>query len=243
MGKGLIGRLRDRLAIALPDEAEAPVAPLVDRILRVGLALALAGVIVQSVADVLNQLLPETPYRAFDVDEDTGIFAWPTITATFTAGVAALLLRLLHPRWQLTFLAIAFAFLSFDDYFGMHERVGRLDEKLGLPEEWNLRYLWALVFLPMFGLAAAMLWFLAERTSGRTSAFLRWGVGLLGLALVLETLSPILLAFWSEEGWQSRIEILVEEDAELVGWILIATALTAVTCRAIAGARRPRLGA
>lgn len=241
MGEGLIARLRDRLAFALPHGADPPpVAALVERVLRVGLAIALAGLVVQSIADVLNQLVPAEPYRAFDVDEDGGIFTWPVMVATFTAGFAALLVRLIHPRWQLTLIAVVFAFLSFDDFFGIHERVGRLDEDLGIPEEWNLKYLWPIVFLPMFGLAAAIVWFLAERLSGRVSDFLRVGVLLLGFALVLELVSPALYTQWPEEGWQSRVEILVEENAELVGWILIASALTAIACRSIAGAARLR---
>lgn len=239
MGKGLIAWLRERLAIALPDEVEPPqVTALVERVVRVGLAFALAALAVQTIVDVLNQFLAE-PYRAFDVNEDGGIFSWPALVATFTAGFAALLLRLVHPRWQFTLMALLFAFFSFDDFFGLHERVGRLDKELGIPEEWNLRYLWTLVFLPLFGVAATVVWLLADRASANVAACLRAGIGLLGLALVLETISPALVSQWAQDTPQVRAEILIEENAELVGWILIATGLTALACRSIARGPRP----
>lgn len=237
--RGPEDRLLALLELGLPVQASRPaVEALVGRVLAVGLACALIALAVQSVADLTNAYVLDDRFRAIDADEDGSVFTWPAMAATFAAGFAAFLLHLVHGGWRLVALALTFAFFSFDDFFGLHERVGRLDDDLGLEQSWNLRYLWPLVFLPMFAFAASMLWLLGHRLSDRVSRFLHAGLALLAGAIVLEIVTPVMIKLWSEESWQVDLEIVVEEGAELVGWILIATGLTALVCRSISRLER-----
>jgi hypothetical protein len=68
----------------------------------------------------------------------------------------------------------------------------------------------------------------AREVGGQPSTVPMAGAGLLGAAVVLEVVSYALVRLgYGFRDWPFVIEILVEEGAELAGWILCAGALTA----------------
>ena len=111
------------------------------------------------------------------------------------------------------------------------------DDELGLPA-WVSSS--AVLFLPLFGLAALLLLRTARRLPAQLAGLVYLGLGLLVLALATELVSTALyeLADVERGSWPDTLEVVLEETAELAAWILIATALlTAVSI----GAREDRV--
>lgn len=68
-----------------PEEAAA-------RILRIGLALAVAAVAAQSLAHLVDFWAFDLEVEVLRAESDTSAWAWASIVTTFTAAVSALLL-------------------------------------------------------------------------------------------------------------------------------------------------------
>jgi hypothetical protein len=223
-------------------ERVAPVSrPLADRVLALGLALSLIALGVQSVLHLVNLAFLDLDVDAFNAGFDSSAFAWPTVAATAAAAFASTLVALSTGGRSWIALALTLAFLSFDDQFGIHERASTLGNRLGAPESWHLgRLLWPVIFLPLLALATLLLWRLAATRPGRPGRIAQLGLGLLVAAVALEAASPLLFqAGWDQGDWPYELEVVVEEGAELVGWIWIASVLTAIACEKLAAEENP----
>jgi hypothetical protein len=191
--------------------------------------LAAEAAAFQGVAHGLNAALLDHSVSLLDAGYDHSVFGWSGEAATFAGVPAALLLSQLRPARRRLFLLLAatLCFLSLDDAVFIHERIGELDTHLGLGDSGG-RLVWPVVYLPLLAGTLAMLLAAAREVGGQPSTVLMAGVGLLGAAVVLEVVSYALVRLgYGFRDWPFVIEILVEEGAELAGWILCAGALTA----------------
>ncbi len=197
-------------------------------LLSVGLWLAIAGVAVQSTAHLLQHFaFPSVD--ALNVDRDgNNAFAWASAVAIFGTAFAAFVLYGLWRRWSLLALALALAFLSLDDIAAIHERLAlRSEDALGLAE-FSRRAVWIVLFLPLLALVFGVLVALARQADARTRRFVYAGLALLVFAVAAEASSAVTHSWGYEDGsTYDAFEVVVEEGAELAGWILVASALTA----------------
>jgi hypothetical protein len=242
--RALPRRLLRRLeTIAAPRRIEdTNVESIGDRVIAVGIALSVVGVLALTALHLIDIVFLDRGVDAFDADEDFSASSWATIAATFAAGTGALLAGLVLGRRFFFGLAALFAFLSFDDFMRVHERVGELGTVVGIEKEVELgRVIWPLLFLPLLILGAALLWLAAKQFSGRAAWLLRAGLVLLGSAIPLEAASSGLIHLgYDHRTWPYETEVILEESAELVGWAWIATALTAAVCSTLVrSGRRP----
>jgi len=239
-------RLLRPVARALRNAATRPVAADVDgvghRIFTAGIALAAIGLVVQSLLHLAEIVVFDRGVNTLDLDEDYGIGSWASVVATFTAGAAAALLAVICRDRVFVALAALLAFLSFDDYIRLHERVGQAGELFGLDPDLELgRVIWPALLFPLLAVGGALLWIASNQFGGSIPRLLRAGLVLLGVAVVLEAASAALFQFdYGHRSWPYEIEVLVEEGAELVGWTWIATALLAGACSTLVDAARRR---
>ncbi len=206
-------------------------APLADRLLYLGIVFAVLGVAVQSLSHLGNELVFDGDIGALSADRDGNTFAWASAVATFTAGFVLFLLALSEPfrAGRLLAGAAVLAFLSLDDVVGVHERLGTAvrDDVFGLPTGWG-RLTWPVLLLPLLALTFVVLWQVSQEAAARAGRFLRIGLGLLALAVLVEVATAPLYIGDRDDGWPGDIEVVLEEAAELAGWILIAAGLSAI---------------
>jgi hypothetical protein len=221
------------------------VQPLLDErasaLLRVGLAIAAITVTAQAVAHVIGVQLLDDRYLHLNADDELGLPAWVSSSATFAAAFAAFLLALMQARIDASLLVLAglLAFFSLDDAIAVHERLGeRVADTLGYGETAQ-RLIWLILFLPLFAVAGLLLLRSARRLPTQLAGLMYLGLGLLLLALTTELVSSAAyeLADVERGSWPDTVEVVLEESAELGGWILIATALLAAVSL---GAREDR---
>lgn len=242
MPSGLEERERPRLLTALEQRLvpESPpsvgAAELSRRIVRFGLAISVVAVVVQTLLHVVDIAVFDRGANIFDADDDVTVSGWASTAATFAAALAVLPLAFVLRRRWLFFLSGVLAFFSFDDFIRLHERIAAGVESLGIDESLQLgRLIWAVIFFPLLVLTAAILWALAQSLAPEEASLVRFGLVLLAAAVVLEASSPALFAFGLDhKDWQYEIEVVLEEGGELAGWIWIATALMAASCRTLA---------
>jgi MFS family permease len=208
----------------LPDERASA-------LLRVGLAIAAITVTAQAVAHVVGVQLLDDRYLHLNADDELGLPAWVSSSATFTAAFAAFVLALMQDRIDRSLLVLAglLAFFSLDDAIAVHERLGeKAADALGYGETAQ-RLIWPVLFLPLLALAALLLVRTARRLPEQLAGLVYLGLGLLGLALATELVSSALyeLADVERGSWPDTVEVVLEESAELAAWIVIATALLA----------------
>jgi hypothetical protein len=199
------------------------------RTLRVGVALALGLAALQSIAHLVNVVFFDLRIDMINADSDSGAFAWASSVATFCAGLLLCLLAIMRPTRTrpLVALAGAVAFMSLDDMVGLHERVSGLGTTLG-PIEHFARIFWPLVFMPLLAATFVGLFGVAAGLRIAPGRALLAGLALLVVAIALEMASPILFALGSDHGELAyELEVVLEEGAELAGWILVSTGLAA----------------
>jgi hypothetical protein len=231
--KTLPPAVRERRAnggVGMPDPVE--------RILNVGFALALVAVVLQTAAHLTNAFLLDYEVWSIDASGDGNALSWASAVATFGAGLAAFLIGLMpqRPDWRLVTLGCVLAFLSLDDVAMVHEKVAfSAADAVGAPDV-VARATWPLLYLPLFAFAVVTLWRLAVGAQDRVRQAIQWGLALLALALVLETLATL---WWEDDSRPliDDLEIALEEGAELGGWILIATGLLAIAYETLLRAR------
>jgi hypothetical protein len=210
------------------DDDSRASAELVERLVSTGYALALLAVGIQSVAHVANGAFFDDDIQAFNADDDASVFAWASSAVTFVAGFLVFLLwLLLSGHGRLLLVAAVLAFFSLDDMTRIHERVGTAvrSDVFGLPDE-SSRLLWPALFFPLLAVAFGVLWGLARDAPGRAGSTVRIGLLLLAAGVAAEVVTAPLYIFDEATGWPGRTEVVVEEGAELAGWILVATGLT-----------------
>lgn len=208
---------------------EVTLAPPAGSILPAFGFLAVLGFALQSVLHLVNLVWFDLTLNAINVDSDSSIFAWASTMATGAAAFAALLMAFVirRKRYQLLLLAGLLAFLSLDDLVQIHEWVSSLAANVGLFRG-APRMFWVIAFAPLLGVAFLLLWRASTLGPSRAGRILRGGLLMLGAAVALEFITPIIFALGYDHGdLPYEIEAVVEEGLELSGWILIAGALAA----------------
>jgi hypothetical protein len=204
-------------------DGEVTFAPALDRIVRAGIALTLAAVLLQTAIHIANALTVKL--EALDADAEHTVFSWLGSAVTFSTTVACVLLvatglgrgRVLLP------LAGLVAFLSLDEAISVHERIGtRVAHLFDLSIVWS-RVIWPTVYFPLlltvFALLLAAVWG-APRATFRLVLF---GLVCLGVAVATEIVSaPLSITVGA---FAEALVVGFEEGFELAGWGLIATGL------------------
>jgi hypothetical protein len=229
-------------AFAAPNLKGSDVAGVGDRVITYGIALSVGGLIVQTLLHLGDVVVFDSGVNSFDADEDYGAGAWASVVATFAAAVGALLISIITRHRVFVALAALFTLLSFDDFMGLHERAGEAGTLVGIDQELELgRVIWPLLLLPLLITGAALLWYVSKGFDGRPSLLLRAGLVLLGAAVALEAASAALFQVdYGHRSWPYELEVILEEGAELVGSVWIATALLAAACSMLVEAGRRR---
>jgi uncharacterized membrane protein len=230
-----------RVPAPRPSVDAAATAPLVERIVRAGVVLAVLGVAAQSVGYLTSVVFFDGDVQALNADDDHSMWAWASSTATFAAGFAVFLLALVAPvsRRLLAFAALL-AFLSLDDVLRVHERIGTTvrEQVFGLGEGWG-RLTWPALYFPLLAIAFLTLWRLSDEAPKRGGRSVKLGLGLLVAAVATELVTaPLYIATDDDEGAVRRVQVTLEEGAELAGWIVIATGLATLAVVRIAEAAR-----
>lgn len=211
-------------------------------LLKLGAWTAIIAVTVQTAAHLVYSYV--WPSLLLNADNDWGTFAWASTVVTFSGALAASVLAALGPERGLKLtLAAILAFFSFDDGVRLHERLSA-DVVSLIPWEHAGRVAGMLVLLPLMAVAFVVLWRLSRAEAGRVRGHIRLGLGFLVTAIFLEAVVSTLIrrGGWSGSDLPMVLEVLVEEGAELGGWILIVTGLTTIGFRALSrldGASRP----
>ena len=206
-----------------------------DRLLDLGLRLAVAALALELFAHVGNEWLLDGRVANLDAGAEGNAPTWASSVLTFTAAIGVLLLVLAAPRRRLDLVALALllAWFSLDDIIQAHERVsGVLDVFESAPEYVRTR-LWLPVYLPLFALAGYLLLRVAAEAPARAARFVRIGFALLvvGIAFEVVGLSTKWLAR-RDVVWPDDIRIGLEEGIELAGWAVVATGCVAAALAA-----------
>lgn len=196
----------------------------VRRLITTGVLLACLAVVVQTALYLVHVYALDRSVAMFDLEEG-GLVTWATSSATFSAGVVALLLSFVDSSQRLRGPAIGLGtvFISFDDAVFLHERIAfGITGALTIPDSYA-QIIWPSLYFPLLIAVAVLLVQLARDTPSAHSLIV---LGLLGLAtaVVLEIAGIALdQAHVHPESWLWTVEIVVEEGLELAGWILITT--------------------
>ena len=203
-----------------------------DRVVALGVGLALAAAFVQTTSHLVNEFLLDGEVRNLDADAEFATFAWAGSVAIFAAGLGATLLAAVRREPRVLYVVGAvLAFLSLDEIVQVHEQLAlELGDGLGLPDYVGVR-LWLVLYGPLLLVIALILWRYALGLVEEVRRTLVRGIGLLVSAVALEAVG--LPTKWLAERdvrWPDELRIAAEEAAELGGWILVATAFFAVLC-------------
>jgi hypothetical protein len=215
----------------------APLQRAIDRLIAFGFGFAIAAVLFQAMAHLTYVFLTDGRAGELNLDAEQGAFSWVSSGTTFCAAFVSFLLALFRPqrRARLFALAAIFALFSLDDAIELHERLGEsaTTNLFNLGKSFNYA-LWPVLFFPLLGLAFLLLWDVSRSSAGRGRRTLRVGMALLVVGVAAEAAASAWYVPGGEaETWPGALQIIVEESAELAGWILIVTALTVETCRAL----------
>lgn len=199
------------------------------RLLDVGAMVALVGGVLLVVASLANQFLLDGEVSSIDGRLEQSVWTWASSAATFAGAFAATVWSVVSPRHRASALVVAFtlAFFSLDDALTLHEGIGSgLVKTLELPS-W-VGGLWLMAYPPLLVVAT---WALVSATWNRGPRIRRAtlvGLALLGAGLLLELVGiPTKRLEVLGTDWPHAIRGAFEEGAELSGWIVIASALTA----------------
>ncbi len=211
-----------------------------DRVILAGIALAVAGAAAVTASAVINVHFFGGRVDHLDANLEGNAFTWASSVATFTAALSALALASCRPsaRRRLASLAGILAFFSLDDVVGIHEALGRevAWEVLGLPKIFLL-VVWPALYLPLVASAFLLLWSVARGpVPPAVRRSLQLGLVLLVVAFATEPLQTLVFAFDHPLlAWPRVLVLAFEEGTELAACLLIASALTANACQALAG--------
>jgi hypothetical protein len=214
----------------VPDEAER----LTERILGIGVVLAIAGAAVQTASQLLNYFVFDFEVWNLNVDADNNAFAWASSVAQFAAAFCCALL-VLAGWWsarRLLALTLILAFFSLDDVARYHEDLAFSfrEDVLGVQLAYG-RIIWPIMFFPLLAGAFVLLWRFSEQAEARPARFVRIGLVLLVAAIFAEAASTVFHVGDDPEGTlQDILQVALEESLELVAWVLIAAAAAATLC-------------
>ena len=219
---------RPRQAPDYTESAESLSGPF-NRVLTVGVVVALAAAVVQTLVHLLNAAFFDR--AQLDARAEANTMTWASSVATFAAAFAAALHAVLlsERRRAYAFIACVFAFFSLDEALHVHERLAEsVLAAVGQDTSWD-SVVWPAFYLPLAGMVAVLLVSLTRTTPTRARRFVLVGLVLLVTAVAAEVLSAPVSTSETEGGWAHVFESAYEEGAELTGWILIATGLTVLT--------------
>ncbi len=200
-----------------------------ERILEAGALVAAVGGILLVLATLANQFVISPDVSSIDGRVEHSVWTWASSAATFAGAFVATVWLVVSPRRRLNVITIVvtLAYFSLDDMLELHEEVGSdVGESLALPDWVGGR--WLLAYPPLLVLAV---WALVGATWNETAKVRRAmlaGIALLGIGLVRE-LVGIATKHVQLDGtaWPHAVRGAFEEAAELSGWIVVASALTA----------------
>ncbi|MDP8976430.1 MAG: hypothetical protein M3N28_08735 [Actinomycetota bacterium] len=201
----------------------------VGAILRGAAFLAVAAVVVQSAAHLVDVVAFDLSVNLINVDSDTSAFTWASVVTEGTAAAMGLLMAatVAGPRGRLLLLSGLLAFFSLDDAVEIHERISSQASRfLDFPH--SSRVFWPLVFLPLLSATFVLLWNLARHAHFPAGRAIRFGLVLLAAAVALEVASPLLISSWDHGDLAYELEVVIEEGLELGGWIMITGGLAAI---------------
>lgn len=211
-----------------------------ERLIRVGLTFAVAGVAIQTAIHSLNDVLGGGQYLSVNGEGNPITWGHSAVifAAAFVCTLHATTLRWRRLEWVA--MALILAFLSFDEMLLVHERVvAAVLEVLNVPMVWD-SVVWPVLYLPVLGVLVLLLVGVALSIPGRVGRLVLVGLGFLAAAVAAEVLSAPVST--SEDSWLHSLEGAIEEGAELAGWILITTGLTAITVVGLLASSREGLG-
>lgn len=201
-----------------------------ERLLKTGVALAVVGAGLQAVVHLFNLFALDRRYYQLDASGEGTAFAWASTMATFAAALGALFWAGSDQRvrGRAVLLAALLTYFSFDDFVQVHERFGQdLADAVDLPEAVGVR-IWILIYLPLLGLAAYIVWTISVHTMERIRRFQLGAIALLAAGVVSEG-AGILTKALEERGFESPhvVRAGLEEAVELAGWTVLTAALFA----------------
>lgn len=208
-----------------------------ERLLRIGVRLAIVAVALQTLAHLTNEFLLDDRVEGLDPDIEGNVFTWASSVATFAVGMAAFLHAVAFStrRREFGMLAGLAVWFSLDDAIVLHERAALElgEDVLGLPDYLAVR-LWLVLYLPLLLLAGFLLWRVAEELWEPARETVRLGLYLLIASIPVE-IAGAGTRWLDEEGTAvpEDLRIAVEEGLELGGWILAAAGLTAAVVVAL----------
>jgi hypothetical protein len=164
-------------------------------------------------------------------------------TLSVIAAAAAALGALLHAarterrRGQFLVLAAIMAFLAADDASGWHERVTRTAAgELGVTSRGDVLFL--VPYLPLLGLAFALLWRAARESRHPANRVITAGLILLAAALGVRAVAALVMfSGVTLESWQRTLGMAALHETELFAWIALAIGLALAAL--LGGRRRP----
>lgn len=216
--------------------------PIQGRIVQAGYRVALALVLLQTFAQLLNALILDKRVWAFSADADGNALSWLSSSTTFAAALLTFFLACSATDSRRLYfgLAAVLAFFSLDDIVAIHEDVGTFvrGDLLGLSTGWG-RLVWPVIFFPLLATVFIALLQLAASQTHIVATAIRRGLALLVLAVLAEAGSTALHVGSYGTGWPDAVQVAVEEGLELGAWIMIVAALAAAvrsTIRRSAGA-------
>jgi hypothetical protein len=200
-------------------------------IVHAGYAVALVLVAIQSIGHLVNAIVLDGEASNLNADEEGNALAWLNSVVIYTGALMALTLAVVEPRLRapLAFLAAAFAFFSLDEVIGLHELAAERvrADLLELPAGF-VSLLWPVILMPLLAAVFVAMLIAARRLTPPAARAIRVGLVLLVAAVLTEAASTgLLVEDRSTEDGLYSFEVLVEEGAELAGWVLVATALAA----------------
>jgi hypothetical protein len=202
------------------------------QITRIGVTAAVVGVVVPTLLYTFDRYVLDGSVALFDFEEG-GLMTWASSCATFAVAAFALLLSVVDPAQRVRGAAIAAgaAFVSFDDAVYIHERIAyRLADELEVSASY-VQLIWPVLYLPLLVVLALLLLEIA-RSTPEAQRLVVLGLGLLTAAVALEVVGHVIIRTLGEGADLALVEVVLEESAELAGWILVATgaAVRLVAC-------------
>lgn len=230
-------------ALHSPETSAEDPADVVERVVSIGIVLAAAAAAFVVVSQFVYVFAFDAEVGALNADAENNTFSWLSSSVTFVGAFVALLLSVVDTRRRNAFLLLAavLAFFSLDDTLQLHEDAGtRVADALSL-DSGLVHGVWPVIFFPLLAFAFILIWRVSGQLADRTQRTLRVGLALLVVGVLAEGAASAWYGSGEDaENFVGALEIGVEEGAELAGWILVVTGLTA---RLFLSLRSPRSAA
>lgn len=189
-------------------------------IVRVGVIVAVALVLAQSVADILNIWLADLSVRAFDIDANNSVF---DVLSTAAIGVAALAASALS--WRDAAHRVEAAALAALLVVAVVADTLQLGSSVVRDGSTQILYVALLV-------GVALAWWIARIGPSPARFAVRAGIVCLVSSIVVDTIFREInepLHLWLRRGDAGHeVFTLIKQGLELGGWVLVASGLYAV---------------